>query len=337
MAFDREGAKAAGYTDEEIDQYLVSQGLGSEARATSPQVATVTYSRTGVPTGPGGAEMPYQGPADTGVEKPAFYQDPVELPGVILAGPAGAARSALTGSIASRIGGAAVPSLARHAGEFALEEAGGLPARIAMRLGKVFGRGAETAPASADVAANARQVLGKPFNRFAQQAEEEAAGKARTAIKQAERSMTPSERRGLEAAKRVKSKPAEGLAEEAKPKVKPSRPKKVKTPTQSRAMSAQEQAAARAKGRSIQPTKSPNAMQGASGPKLARRAAALEKSAAEGGHMTAEQGNQILERLSRVEDAMSGRPNLSLVPPQEQDLTDLLLRSIEAVRAARGQ
>jgi len=42
-------------------------------------------------------------------------------------------------------------------------------------------------------------------------------------------------------------------------------------------MSAAEQAAARAKGRSISPTSSPQAMRGASGPALARRAAYRER------------------------------------------------------------
>jgi len=60
----------------------------------------------------------------------------------------------------------------------------------------------------------------------------------------------------------------------AKPRARSARPRR---PAQGKTMSAAEQAAARAKGRSISPTSSPQAMRGASGPALARRAAYRER------------------------------------------------------------
>lgn len=294
----REDAKAEGYTDAEIDNYLQAQGRGAEARATSP--SPVTYSRTGVRS-QAGAEVPYQGAADApeGPMGPFDLRDPTVVAGSLLAGPVAEGAQfgrAFLGNALARMAGrgveSAAPGLGSSAsraaeavGEYAMHKVPG--ASEANLLRRVFGALRSPARAASEPAIERTAQAG---GRMAKEAVRQF-GKGATVTENGSRYV-------IRDAGGVKIGSGDTFQEAIKaghenlgtarkafrgPKVPSEAPKpmgrvvgeiKPRPGTAaSRVMSAEEQAAARARGREISPTKSPNAMAGKSNAKLAREAA----------------------------------------------------------------
>jgi len=281
MAFDREGAKAAGYTDAEIDAYLQGASGGSAAARVATPAATAP-----APTPPG-----YTGTPDLPLEADPF--SPLDIPAAfqgVRAGVAGV--RALPGALRALTAGGA-----RMAGEMASAPV----LRHLPGASKVRNIAEDVAGLAGGAADKARGAVGAALSRIknspasAERAADKASGHAMRLARNQEEMNAARGRVVGEIKPAAKTKPVR--APKKKAPAKGTAASRVKTQTPD------EVAAARAKGRAEAGGKS-QAMRGASKPALERRAAARASATKP---EEVDDLKDILEQSIEVEAAMSGK------------------------------
>lgn len=161
-------------TDEEISDFIASEVGSSAARASS-------YGPSGVPLGPTGQALPYQGSmGGPNIEKPNPFMDPLEYIGAFAPGPRSffGAGARLAESVAARA--------AAKAGATAAPEAGSAAGRVATVLAK---HGAEHIPIVGNVlrAKRLASELSSALGAGAKEAEKEVTSAVGRLAKEAQR------------------------------------------------------------------------------------------------------------------------------------------------------
>lgn len=324
MPFDREAALAAGYSEQEIEAYLATRGdeptspgaVASRIPMAAPAQAAPGEFRKGLPI------TSYRGAPDfetTPVEGAPWWADPVDA-AAFLAGPTmGIGRAVMRPAMGlAEAGIRAVGPVAKAVG------------RAPVALGRALGRRA-LGKGNFDDAL--REVLGTARSRTPKAPAVEAAPPAAPAP-------APAPAPVAQPPAAAASRPAPRPRKPVRPKAKPKAAAKPKGSAESRSMTAEQQAAAREKGRAqvtgsgrdlrrLGPSgqKGPGksqAMRGASGAELERRAAARAATRAEA---VPAEGDDLAGALEQSLLVMRD-PRFQALSPQDKNELFRLLRQV---------